>query len=203
MHKYIICTLLVSYLSMPAHAQTLTKKDKKQVISELKGYKKHPEAYKRMIDTYKQTIDSSATDISQKKEIIKQLTVSNGNLIKQVADLQSQLAACQSKPAPKCPDCPAPGAIPNDGTAYKVQIGFFKNFDMSRYFAEPKYVGIEKADGNKNRYVISYFTDKKEAERCVSDLKRLGVRGAFVAKYENGQRAMAQKPAAKAKKAKK
>jgi hypothetical protein len=50
-------------------------------------------------------------------------------------------------------------------------------------------MGVEK-DGDKNRYNISYFLDKEEAEHLVSDLRKLGLHGAFVAKYENGERVM-------------
>jgi hypothetical protein len=75
---------------------------------------------------------------------------------------------------------------------YKIQIGLYKKLDMSSYLAEPKFIGLEK-DGDKNRYVVSYFREKEEAVKFVTELRRLGIRGAFVAKYENGERSVPAK----------
>lgn len=187
MKKYIFLALSLSLLSFSLSAKELSKEDKKRIKSQLKEYKKNPESFQRMLDKNKQTIDSNNAELAQRKATIDQLSASFALTQKKASDLEAQLKECQDKPVPTCPQCPTPGATPNNSTVYKVQIGLYKKFDMTNYFVEPKYAGVEEVDG-MHRYVISYFTTKEEAERFVADLRKLGLKGAFVAKYENGER---------------
>jgi hypothetical protein len=39
-----------------------------------------------------------------------------------------------------------------------------------------------------NRYIISYFTEENVAMQFVEDVRRMGIRDAFVAKYIDGER---------------
>jgi hypothetical protein len=187
MKKYITLLLSLALVSSSMTAKELSKEQKKEIKSQLKEYMKHPESYLKLISNYKETIDTQNSDIAQRKATIYQLTNRNNDLENQVTSLQGQLKVCTSKPAPECPPCPEPGAIPSTGTIYKIQIGLFKNLDISGYLKDPKYFGLEK-DDDKNRYVISYFNTKEDAETFITELRKLGVRGAFAAKYENGQR---------------
>ena len=187
MKRHIILLLSLALVTSSMTAKELSKEEKKELKSQLKEYMKHPETYQKLISNYRTTIDSQNSEIAQRKATIYQLSNRNNDLENQVTSLQGQLKACTSKPAPECPPCPEPGAIPSTGTIYKIQIGLFKNLDMSGYLKDPKYFGLEK-DEDKNRYVISYFNTKEDAETFITELRKLGVRGAFAAKYENGQR---------------
>lgn len=73
------------------------------------------------------------------------------------------------------------------GTVYKVQIGLYKEFNINKYFEEPRYIGYESVDG-MNRYIIGYFPDEQIAEDFVKDVRKMGVKDAFVSKYIDGQR---------------
>ncbi len=76
---------------------------------------------------------------------------------------------------------------PVAGTIYKVQIGLYKDFDITRYFEEPRSIGYETVEG-MNRYVISDFPTEEVAQNFATEMARMGIKGAFVAKYENGKR---------------
>lgn len=76
---------------------------------------------------------------------------------------------------------------PQSGTVYKVQIGLYKEFNINKYFAEPRFIGYEEVDG-MNRYIISYFPDEEIAKNFVADVRKMGIRDAFVSKYIDGQR---------------
>ena len=73
------------------------------------------------------------------------------------------------------------------GVVYKIQIGNYKVFSANKYFEQPRYMGYEEADGS-TRYVISYFTDEQTATDFVGDIRKMGIKDAFVAKYVNGKR---------------
>jgi cell division protein FtsN len=187
MKRHIILLLSLALVSSAITAKELSKEEKKELKSQLKEYLKHPENYQKLISNYKETIDSQNSQIAQRKATINQLSNRNNDLENQVTSLQGQLKECTSKPAPVCPPCPDPAAVPSAGVIYKIQVGLFKNLDISGYLKDPKYFGLEK-DGEKNRYVISYFNTKEDAEKFVAELRKLGIRGAFAAKYENGER---------------
>jgi glucan-binding YG repeat protein len=76
---------------------------------------------------------------------------------------------------------------PKKGTIYKVQIGLYEKFNINKYFDEPKYMGYEMVDG-MNRYVVGYFNDETVAESFVKDVRKMGIKDAFVAKYVDGKR---------------
>jgi hypothetical protein len=194
MKKYIFLALTLSLLSLSLSAKELSKEDKKRIKTQLKEYNKNPESFQRMLDHNKQTIDSNNAELAQRKATIDQLSATFAITQKKLSDAEAQLKECQDKPVPTCPQGPTPGATPNNATVYKVQIGLYKKFDMTNYFVEPKYTGVEEVDG-LHRYVFSYFTTKEEAERFVADLRKLGLRGAFVSKYENGERVFEGKAA--------
>lgn len=186
MNRFFLLSMCASLFVQVAFAQELTKEEKNQVLEQLKEYKKHPESFKHMIDKYKESISAATEELSKAKKDIDDLSASSGTLQAKVTEVEKKLDECQNKPVPKCPECPAPGSVP-DGVVYKVQIGLFRKFDISKYFAQPKYIAVEP-DEDKNRYVISYFADKEEAEHLVADLHKMGVHDAFVGKYENGER---------------
>ena len=199
MYKYVTLFLSVCLLSTSVTARELSKEQKKQIKDKLKEYKKHPEKFDSMVRNYKETIDSNEAEITRRKETIDQLSNSFSDLQGKMSNMETELKTLQNRPIPTCPECPNASTIPQVGTIYKVQLGLFKKFDMNGYFNQAKFVGVESVD-KMNRYVISYFEDKTESERFVKDLRKLGLKGAFSAKYENGQRVFEKgaKPASKA-----
>jgi hypothetical protein len=76
---------------------------------------------------------------------------------------------------------------PTEGTVYKIQLGLYKKFNINKYFEDLKYIGYEIVDG-KNRYVIGYFNDEQTAQSFVKDVRKMGIKDAFVAKYVDGKR---------------
>lgn len=73
------------------------------------------------------------------------------------------------------------------GVTYKIQIGLYKQFNINRYFDDAKDISYETVDG-KNRYVISSFDNEQTAEQFVQDVRKMGIKDAFVAKYVDGKR---------------
>ena len=74
------------------------------------------------------------------------------------------------------------------GLIFKVQVGAFRYFDMSKYLSqtEQNFEG-ENAD-NLNRYTMGNFRDLEMAENFRKDVQRLGIKDAWIVPYLDGQR---------------
>lgn len=105
--------------------------------------------------------------------------------------IETKTSSAENTTAPAQSNSSAPVAglnnAPQSGTVYKVQIGLYKEFNINKYFAEPRFIGYEEVDG-MNRYIISYFPDEEIAKSFVADVRKMGIKDAFVSKYIDGQR---------------
>ncbi len=196
MYKYILASLVALTVATSVCGADLTKEQKKAIKAELKQYKKNPASYKAMMDKNKEDLDAAEATINKNKEQINQLTNDFADAQAKLIERGNQLKECQNKPVPKCPEPVDPSVTPATGTIYKVQMGLYKKLDINNDFDKPKSVGFEKTEG-MNRYLVGYFDSKEEAEHFASDLRKLGLRDAFVAKYTDGQRVFEKKGSAK------
>jgi hypothetical protein len=72
------------------------------------------------------------------------------------------------------------------GVVYKVQIGAFRNKDLSK-FQDKGNFWIEEEDGVK-KYTIAYFRDYWEADTFKQYMIKMGVKDAWIVAYENNSR---------------
>ena len=206
MKKVITVVALVALLFNLGYAQKASKEEAKQkkeeakknkdeykkIKDELKNYMKHPEAYKAKMDGNQADKDSSDAQISRLKADLKTSQDNEAELQKKIAQSDEQAKILQEEnaklneavTAAKETDMKSATA---KGTVYKVQLGMYKGFNINKYFDQPRYIGYEEVDG-MNRYVISYFPDQETALKFVADVRKLGIKQAFVAKYIDGQR---------------
>jgi len=74
------------------------------------------------------------------------------------------------------------------GIVFKVQIGAFKNKDLTKYLDNNKnFSGDVDADGQR-KYTLGYFRDYWEADNFKKMLREMGVSDAWVVAYKDGQR---------------
>jgi hypothetical protein len=153
----------------------------------------------------------------KKKEMdpleLKRITEENANLGAKAADLQSQLdskdqtinalneeitklktTAANTIAVPKETnetDVSANSQVNNpspSGLVFKVQIGAFKDKDLSKYFENNKnFSGDVDGDGTK-KYTLGYFTDYWEAENFKKYLREMGVKDAWIVAYKGNTR---------------
>jgi hypothetical protein len=75
-----------------------------------------------------------------------------------------------------------------NGVIFKVQVGAFKNKDLSKYLDNNKnFSGDTDADGQR-KYTLGLFTDYWEADNFKKLLREMGVNDAWVVAYKAGQR---------------
>lgn len=181
--KYTALLLFVFTACFNLSAQSLTKEQKKQLNDELKAYKKDLVTFYQEKEANKETFAANDSTIRRLKDEVAVAAASRAELEQQLLTANKLLGECENKPAPKAEDATT---IPM-GTVYKVQIGFFRNYDITANFDKPKFVGYEDVEGVK-RYIISYFSTEEEAEKLKKDIRGLGIKDAFVAKYVDQQR---------------
>lgn len=73
------------------------------------------------------------------------------------------------------------------GLFYRVQVGAYQKFDMNRHLnTDDNFVG-ESVD-NMNKYLMGRFKNFKMAEAFCADIKKLGIKDAWVVAFNDGKR---------------
>ncbi len=198
----LVCTI---FMLQTSFAQGLSKEEKKRLKDELKGYEKDLEGYKAKMQDIRTTLDSNDAEIKRLKDDFAYSSTKQAELENKVADYDHEVSRLQTENnvlkgyAPDGNDSTlvnkqtggvSTAIITNaaqKGTVYKVQIGLYKEFNINKYFEAPRFIGYEDVDG-LNRYIISYFPDEEIAKDFVKDVRKMGIKDAFVSKYIDGQR---------------
>lgn len=199
-HNYLkmrllsITLLLGSFVLLggfDASAQ-MSKKEKKQWKKRVKALS--PEQYKALLDENSSLKDEIRT--------LQQAQSAEDNRVaekdQQIADYQSQLASLRSelenakRQAAQAQRQPAPQAAARsvddqNGVVFKVQIGAFKNKDLTKYLNKGGEFQGESADGLK-KYTLGIFRDYWEADTFKKYLREMGVKDAWIVSYKDGQR---------------
>jgi hypothetical protein len=188
--KNIICvTIAICIVNAGLNAQGF---DKKQTVNDLKSYLKDPERYyneknamndrfvalEQETNNYKKKAEEVQTELEDKDKIIADLKAENAKLKATSGNgiLQARAAA---------PVVSTGGMVSN--SPYKVQIGVYNKFSINQFLNSAKCITTSNVNGN-NVYEVAGFNDVNEASMMAQELKRMGLRDAFVTKYVNGSR---------------
>jgi ribosomal protein L29 len=200
MRKNITLLTLLMAITYTLSAQELSKEEKKRLKDELKNYMSDLAGYRAKMQDIRATLDSNEAEIKRYKDDIAFLSTKQAELENKVAAFDGEIMKCNEE-LNILKGNPAPGTDPakvsavlgtinnaaQKGTVYKVQIGLYKDFNINKYFDQPRYIGYEEVDG-MNRYIISYFPEESVASQFVEDVRKMGVKDAFVSKYIDGVR---------------
>lgn len=173
-----------------ANAQ-LTKQEIKEWKKKLK--KTTPEQFKRMYDensSLKSEVSSLQGQLSslqgsmgQKDAKIAELTEENRKMEAQVNAAKKAIAKAQQDAEQN------QGFTADDsGVVFKVQIGAFRNKDLSKYFENnPNFGGENDGDGVQ-KITLGRFRDYWEADTFKKYLREMGVNDAWIVPYKDGTR---------------
>ncbi len=181
----------VLFTGLDASAQ-MSKKEKKEWKKRAK--KLSPEQYKALLDENSALKDQIRT--------LQQASKGEDNRVaekdQQISDYQSQLASLRSElesaksKAAQAARQPAPrqattSVDDQNGVVFKVQIGAFKNKDLTKYLNKGGQFQGEDADGLK-KYTLGIFRDYWEADTFKKYLREMGVKDAWIVSFKDGQR---------------
>ena len=187
----LLSTLVVLCLAMPAQAQ-LSKKEKKAWKKQMKSL--DVEEFKNIVEE-KEALESQVSNLNSQ---VNNLQAKLSEKDKQVSQAQSQLKDAQNQleeakgslskfQNDNSMDISGQGTRIAKGVVFKVQIGAFRNKDLSKYFNQNGSFDGE-VDNSLERYTLGTFQDYWEADKFKKYLRDMGVKDAWVVAYKDGQR---------------
>lgn len=196
MKRLITTILLLALLPMTTvlaqEGQKLDKKEKKYWKKEARKYRKNPVALMELMDLY-ETMEMDYGIIAYERDSLQEeLNAQSSQLRdmgrrivsseKQVKDQKALIG--QLRETPKIIKAPRPDL---NGTTYRVQIGAYAKRDMSKYFDKTESFQGEKKDGLQ-KYTLGLFKEKPAVDAFCKQLIALGIKDAWVVKYQDGVR---------------
>ena len=164
----------------------------KQEAKEWKKTKKSmsTEEFKAIVDqntTLQQQINQMEAEVSAAQSEAEQRKQEVAVLQAKVQNLEQDLAES------KVIDVSSGEASMNNtkvskGVLFKVQIGAFRNKDLSKYFGTSENFGGEVDDDGTQRYTLGNFTDYWQADKFKKYLREMGVKDAWIVPYKDGRR---------------
>ncbi len=180
-------------LANTAQAQ-LTKKEKKEWKKKMK--KTTPEQFKRMYDensslksevsSLQGQLSSLQATLGEKDAKIAELTEDNRKMEAQVNAAKKAIAKAQQE-AESAPTSSSK-IDPNVGVVFKVQIGAFRNKDLSKYFNNHENFSGETDEDGVQKITLGIFKDYWEADTFKKYLREMGVNDAWIVPYKDGKR---------------
>lgn len=187
----ILVLAFVAIFSVESLAQ-LSKAEKKEWKKKAKEYAKNPEQMKQLVEenqdlqsqTSKLKSENTAlqSKLSDKDATISELQDDMAKLRSDLALAKAEARELRSKPAET-----TGGGEMVDGVVFKVQIGAFRNKDLSKYFENNENFGGESADGMQ-KITLGQFRDYWEADTFKKYLREMGVKDAWIVPYKDGTR---------------
>ena len=184
----IILACTASFISF---SQDMSKEETKEWKGKLKSTS--PEQFKALYDEQDELqaqISNLNTEVSGLESQIIDLEADNEKLKIELEDMEkaaqaSAVAEAQSTSEGAYDQYTQEGAT---GIIYKVQVGAFKSFDITKYFDKHKnFSGDVDADGTM-KYTLGVFNEYWEADKFKKYLRDMGVAGAWVVAYKDGKR---------------
>lgn len=185
----LTCVLLLAGTTVEVNAQ-LSKKEakewkkrkKKMSEEEFKAMFEENSALRGQVNSLKSQISSLQSRISDKDAKIAELT-------DEIRMLEEKLGNGGNQPVVQQPVAQPTETmeVDNSGVVFKVQIGAFRNKDLSKYFNNtPNFTG-EDADGLQ-KITLGMFRDYWEADTFKKYLREMGVKDAWIVPYKDGTR---------------
>lgn len=183
----LFCLALI-FASTEGYSQ-LSKKEKKEWKKKAKEYARNP-ANLKQLEEDKQTADSQVSSLTQR---VNQLQSTMSSKDSRIAELEDQLAQTQNQLSAARAELTQMSQNPNPmdfskGIVFKVQIGAFRNKDLSKYFQNNPNFGGELGQDGAQRYTIGIFRDYWEADTFKKYMREMGVKDAWIVPYRDGNR---------------
>jgi len=183
----LLCTML-TFLAMSASYAQLTKKEAKEwkktkkgmSLEEFKTLVDQNTMLQRQVNEMTAEVSTSRSDLQEKQEEVSILQAKVQNLEQDLAeanviDVSSGSASTSNTKVAK-------------GVLFKVQIGAFRNKDLSKYFGSSENFGGEVDPDGTQRYTLGNFTDYWQADKFKKYLREMGVKDAWIVPYKDGSR---------------
>ena len=184
----ILLAIIFSVATVGTVEAQLSKKERKEWKKKLK--KTSPEQFKRMYDenaSLKQEVSSLQGQLSSIQSNLGEKEAQVAELAEQNQTLQSQISGLQAAEASPEEETES-STVDMSGVVFKVQIGAFRNKDLTKYFNNNPNFGGEVDEDGVQRITLGIFRDYWEADTFKKYLREMGVNDAWIVPYKDGQR---------------
>lgn len=169
--------------SIASYAQT--KAEKKRLKQELKTYKKmSPMEIRSMKLNYESKLKDKNNQLAsskafQKKADSLQSIINNNSL--RVSSLEAQLQAAQNEATS------AKKGVAK-GYYYRVQLGAYRNFESKAKTSKDDDTYLKETVSDMDKFTVGLFFNLEDADAFKDEMRKLGVKDAFVVPYKDGKR---------------
>lgn len=190
---YIVVLLAFVVVSHSSFAQ-LSKAEKREWKKRAKEYKRNPELLKELVED-KQSTEAQVNNLKSEVNNLQSRLSDKDAKISEIQDdltqMRAELAASKAKLADLQREPQGQiglGDMSTDGIVFKVQIGAFRNKDLSKYFEQHQNFGGEMSEQGEQRITLGRFRDYWEADVFKKYLREMGVKDAWIVPYKDNQR---------------
>lgn len=187
--KLFFSILFIGFIAA-SYAQQLSKEEKKSLKSELKNYLKKPEDFKQL----KESVIVKDKEINKQTNRMILLDKERNFALFQLNEARDSIKYYQTRLISFTKinmnrNTETNTCLDNEGMKYRVQIGVYRDFDIRSFLNEIKVTSFEEVNG-MFRYSIGNFKTENEAELFKSAVRKMGITGAFVTYYLDGERVL-------------
>ena len=187
MMRYLLLFLFSFFLiSTSSEAQKLPKKERKAWKKKLKRLS--PASYKKLTEDFSKLRTEKAeleAQIKDQDASIKQQNELQSSYDSKISSLQNKI---EELSATAVENEKIAQNAPTNGVLFKVQIGAFKNKDLSKYFDKFDNFGGELTDAGTQKITLGFFRDYWEADTFKKYIREMGVSDAWIVPFKDGQR---------------
>lgn len=186
---FIVFAILFSSVYTIAQ-EDMSRKEYKKLMKEWKKKKKRmdPNEFKELVDSnekMKSQLSIMRADLEDAQNQLEARNDEISNLQARNKELQAKMAQMKNEKPKGIPGFSV--GNPNEGIVFKVQIGAFKNKDLTKYIDNNPHFSGDSSDGIK-KYSIGIFRDYWEADAFKKYMREMGVKDAWIVSYKDGER---------------
>lgn len=193
--RILVCSLLALFILNTSYAQ-LEKAEKKEWKKKAKAYAKNPEELKNLVEenqSLQGDVSRLEADNNNFQSRISDKDAKISQLQDDMAKLRSDLGAAkaEAKKAREAAQSDASAGTKKTvmkGVVFKVQIGAFRNKDLSKYFENHENFSGETDEDGTQKITLGQYADYWEADTFKKYLREMGVKDAWIVPYKDGVR---------------
>ena len=187
----LILTFALCIGVVNVNAQKLTKKEAKKIKKEIKRLS--PQQYLNL----KESANNAKTEISDLNKQVASLEEAAGEKDSKIEELTNEVRSKEDELNNVKSDLLKLQSSAQEasqskkydaGVNFRVQIGAFRNKDLSKYFNNNSNFSGEVDDEGTQKVTLGVFGDYWEADTFKKYLREMGVSDAWIVSYRDGQR---------------
>lgn len=196
---FFLAAAVLFAVPLQAQETDMTKEERKKWKKLAKRYKRNPEALAQLTEEREELMSENNQLESQLQELqtennlleeqVNQLEASNTELNQDLMMAQSTIRQLQEQQEQMTDKGMATSGTEMNmsGTVYRIQIGAFEKNRLPAELTSAENMKVDEAEGMQ-KIMVGQFRDFETAKQLMDYLRKMGVEGAWIVPYRDGQR---------------